>query len=191
VSELEPIEPIQARRVVPSGVTALDRATGFLRWLAGRILRLAVLGLAGGALVWWALSRAVPQADRLVLLTAIGILLVVPPTILGLLGLALRTLAALPARLREAPGEARGRIHEARRRLAEVADARRRGMFSGFRALLRLGWSLRSSREVLEIAGPAALFLTPWMLAAAVVAVIAAVAEILAGGFALLWLALR
>ena len=189
MSELEPIEPIEPRRVPPRSVTALDRATGFLLWLSGRILRLAVLALTGGAVVWWAVLVSVPEADRVVLLTVIGILLVVPPLILGLFGLAVRGLAGLPGRLREAPGQARERIAEARRRLAEMGVVRRRGLISGLGALARLGWSLRSSREVLEVAGPAAVFLTPGMLAATVVALIAALAEVVAGVVALVWLA--
>ena len=186
MSAIEPIEPIQPRRGPPP--RALDRATRFLRWLAGRILRLAVLGLAGGVLVWWAVWQAVPPTDRLLVLTIAGIALIAPAVILGAFGLALRALAALPERLREAPGQARGMIVEARRRLAEVAEARRRGVFSGLRALVRLGWSLRSSREVLEVAGPAAIFLTPAMLAASVAAFLAALAEVLAGVIALVWL---
>jgi hypothetical protein len=161
----------------------------FIRWLSGLILRLAGLALAAGALVWWSVYGGVPKEDRIVLLIVLGIALLAPPVFLGLLGLALRTLAALPGRLREARGQARGRIAEARRRLADVAEARRRGLLSGLGALIRLGWTLRSSREVLEVAGPAAVFLTPWMLAATVVAVIAALAEVLAGVIALLWLA--
>lgn len=185
---IEPTEPIQPRRVSPP--RALDRAAVFLGWLAGRILRLAVLALAGGALVWWAVWKAVPPTDRLLVLTIAGIALIAPPVILGAFGLALRALAALPERLREAPGQARGMIGEARRRLAEVAEARRRGLLSGLGALVRLGWSLRSSREVLEVAGPAAVFLTPGMFAASVAAFILALAEILAGAIALGWLAL-
>ena len=161
----------------------------FIRWLSGLILRLAGLALATGALVWWSVYVDVPQEDRIVLLIVLGIALLAPPVILGLVGLALRTLAALPGRLRDARGQARGRIAEARQRLADVAEARRRGLLSGLGALIRLGWTLRSSREVLEVAGPAAVFLTPWMLAATVVAVIAALAEVLAGVIALLWLA--
>jgi hypothetical protein len=190
VSAIEPVEPIEPRRLPPPRAAALDRATRFLRWLSGRILRLAVLALAGGILVWWAVYVRVPEDDRLVLLIVIGILLLVPPLILGLFGFAVRGLAGLPGRLREAPGQARDRIQEARRRLAEVAGARRRGLISGLGALARLGWSLRSSREVLEVAGPAAVFLTPGMLAATVVALIAALIEVLAGAIALLVLAL-
>jgi hypothetical protein len=189
VSALEPIEPVQPGRVPPPRVTALDRATRFLRWLAARILRLAVLALVAGALVWWAVFVELPSDERVVVPSLVGILLALPPLILGLFGFALRGLSALPGRLREAPGQARDRIVEARRRLAEVAEARRRGLVSGLGALIRLGWSLRSSREVLEIAGPAAMFLTPGMLAATVAALIAALVEVLAGVIALVALA--
>jgi hypothetical protein len=188
VGAIEPIEPIRPRRVPPPQVTALDRATGFLRWLAGRILRLAVLALAAGALAWWAVFVELPSDERAVVPVVLGILLAIPPLILGLFGLALRGLAGLPGRLRQAPGQARERIVEARRRLAEVAEARRRGLVSGLGALVRLGWTLRSSREVLEVAGPAAVFLTPGMLAASVAAFIAALVEVLAGVIALVWL---
>jgi hypothetical protein len=184
----EPIEPIRPGRVPPPRATAIDRAVGFLRWLAGRILRLAVLALVAGALVWWAVWQAVPPSDRLLVLTLVGIALVAPPVILGVLGLAVGALAGLPSRLREAPGQAKERIVEARSRLAQVAEARRRGLLSGLGALVRLGWTLRSSREVLEVVGPAAVFLTPAMLGAFVAAFIAALAEVLAGVIALVWL---
>ena len=186
MSAIEPIHPYPAP---PPRVTGLERATGFLRWLAGRLLRLAVLALAGGALVWWAAWGAVPPSDRSLVLTIVGLALVAPPLILGVFGLAVLALANLPARLREAPGQARERIAEARRRLAQVAEARRRGLVSGLGALIRLGWTLRSSREVLEMAGPAAVFLTPGMLAATVAAFIAALVEVLAGVIALVALA--
>ena len=186
MSEIEPVHPRPAR---PPRVTALDRATGFLRWLSARLLRLAVLALIGGALVWWAVWLSVPPSDRVVVLAIVGIALIAPPLILGLFGFALRGLASLPTRLREAPGQTRERIGEARRRLAELAEARRRGFLSGLGALARLGWTLRSSREVLEVAGPAAVFLTPGMLWASVGALIAALAEVVAGAIALVVLA--
>ncbi|HEX5949335.1 MAG TPA: hypothetical protein VFZ45_07215 [Actinomycetota bacterium] len=188
MGEIERVEAIEPRRVPPPRATALDRAIGILRWMARRILRLAALALAGGVLVWWAVYLSVPEADRLIVLALLGILLLAPPLILGLLGFAVGGLAGLPGRLREAPGVTRERIVEARRRLAEVGVARRRGLFSGLGALARLGWTLRSSREVLDVAGPAAVFLTPGMMIATVVSLVAALAEVLAGLVALVWL---
>jgi hypothetical protein len=169
----------------------MGRATGFVRWLAGIVLRLAIAALIAGVLVWWAVLRAVGESDaRTGLALLLGFLLLAPPFILGLFVLALRSLSGLPARLREAGGQVGGRVDELRRRLADVARARQRGVFSGIAAFFRLGWSLRSSRELLEIAGPAAFLLSPALLAAMAAAMLGSAAEILAGGIALIWLAL-
>ena len=57
------------------------------------------------------------------------------------------------------------------------------------RALFRLVRSVAGSRDALEVLTPAAVLATPGMLLASIVAAVAAVAEVIAGAIALLWLA--
>ena len=143
-----------------------------------------------GTIVWWAIWRGLdPDGDRGSLLTVAAILLLVPPLVLTLFVVALRALIALPRRLREASGALRDRAAEIRRRAADLG-ARQRGALRSLWSLFRLLWTVSSSRELLQVAGPAAALLTPWMVLAALVAAVAAVVEVLLGAGALLWLAL-
>lgn len=165
----------------------LARAVGALRRVARATLWLAAAALAGGVAVWWALREGLGGDEgRGVILTVAGLLLLAPPAILGLFAVALRALADMPRRLREAPGELGERAAHVRRRAAELAEARRRGPFAGLRAVARLWWAAASSREVLEVLSPAAVLLTPGLLAATAVAAVAAVIEVLLGLGALL-----
>ncbi len=168
----------------------LDRAIRVLRGLARATGRLAAVALVAGLAVWWAVFQAAdPGEDRTVILVVLAILLLAPPIVLSLFALALRTLIGIPHRLREAPGATRDRLGEIRRRMAELSEASRQGTVRAFRSLFRLGWSIASSREVLEVS-PAVVLLTPGMLVATVFAAAGAVVEILMGALALLWLAL-
>jgi hypothetical protein len=170
--------------------TVLERATRVLRGLARATVRLAAASLIAGLAVWWAVFQGVdPGEDRTVLLVVLAILLLAPPVVLSLFALALRTLIGLPERLREAPEAVGDRLGEIRRRMAELSEASRQGTVRAFRSLFRLGWSIASSREVLEVS-PAVVLLTPGMLVATVFAAAGAVVEILVGAVALLWLAL-
>jgi hypothetical protein len=168
----------------------LDRAVAVLRSMARATLRLAAAALIGGLAVWWAVFQASdPGEDRTVLLVVLAIILAAPPTVLFLFAVALRTLIALPRRLREAPGAVGDRLGEIRRRMAELSEASRQGTLRALRSLFRLGWSIASSREVLEVS-PAVVLLTPGMLVATVFAAAGAVIEVVAGTIALLWLIL-
>ena len=164
----------------------LDRATRVLAAVAAGTLRLGIAALVAGVAIWWAVYRAGdPGEDRTFLLVVVGLLVLAPPAILFLFVMALRAAIALPRRLRETPAAVGERLGEIRRRMAEVGQARSRGFFQGIRSLFRLGWSVASSREVVELS-PALVFLTPGMLVATLVAAGAAVIEILAGAIAIL-----
>jgi hypothetical protein len=169
-------------------VEALERARSVLGWLARAAGRLALAALIAGALIWWAVVRDMDGWGVGTVVTAAFLLL--PPVILLLFVVALRTLISVPDRIRQAPAAVRDRLGEVRARLGEVADAGGRGMMARLRSLLRLLWAILSSRELVEIVGPAAILLNPGMLGAAVVAAIGALLEILAGIVALIWLAL-
>jgi hypothetical protein len=171
---------------------AVDRAIPFLRSVARATVRLAGIALAAGAVVWWAMFTSIPSDDpRAPLLVVGAILLLLPPAGLILFALATRTLIGLPDRIRRLPDAVRYRIGEVVRHSGALGSLRRSGnAFGRLRALFRLGWTVATSREVLEVLGPATILLRPWMLPLGVLAAIAAVVELLLGLVALLSLAL-
>jgi hypothetical protein len=171
-------------------VGALARASGALRGLAAGAIRLAVVAALAGALGWWALFRGLDPGDlRTGILIVAGVLLAFPPVALGLFAFAARTLAALPDRIRGSSAALRERAGEISRRASALAEARRRGGPRSVPALARLWWSVSSAREVLQVAGPGVVLLTPAMLVAAIIAAPAALLEILLGVAGLIWLA--
>jgi hypothetical protein len=175
------------RDAEPWPLVAIDRAFSFLRGVGRSALRLAGMALLGGVLVWWALWRGLDAGeDRTVALVVVGILLLAPPVVLTLFVVAVRALADVPRRVREAPADFRERATEIRRRVGELRNARSRSLGSLF-ALWRAG---ASWRELFEVVSPALFLLTPGMLIASVLAAPAAVLEILAGAIAVVWLAL-
>jgi hypothetical protein len=149
---------------------------------------LALASLVAGAVIWWAIARGgdIWGLGTLVL----AAILLVPPVILLLFVLAIRTLMSVPDRIRQAPAAVRDRLGQVRARLREVADAGGAGIIARLRSLLRLFWAIVSSRELVEVVGPTAVLLTPGMIPATVIAAIAALLEIVAGIVALIWLAL-
>jgi hypothetical protein len=173
----------------PWPIAAIDRASRFLRSVARSVLRLAAVALLGGLAVWWAMFRGVdPGEGRTTVLVVAAVLLLAPPVILGLFVVAVRALADVPRRVREAPASFRQKAEEIRRRTGEVAAAR--GASRSMGSLFRLWRAAASWRELLEVVSPALVLLTPAMLAASVLAALGALLEILAGVIAAVWLAL-
>ena len=172
----------------PPAAGALERASSLLRRIARSAGRLALLALLAGAVMWWALYSGIDEG-RTVALVVAAVLLLAPPFVLGLFVMGVRALIELPRRIREAPGEFRDRAGEIARRSSELGEARRQGLVRAVAALFRLGWAVASSRELVEVASPALVLLTPWMLGATLLAALAAVLEIVLGAGALIWLA--
>lgn len=172
-------------------MAAVERAARLIRGLARRALRLGAVAAVAGAVAWWALYRGIAQGDaRTAVLFVATFLLAFPPVALVLFAVAARTLVALPARLRQAPAAIRERAGEISRRGTELTEARRGGLLRAVPALARLWWSVSTAREALQVVSPAAVLITPATLVAAVVAVPAAVLEILLGIAGAAWLAL-
>lgn len=180
--------PVEGSTPRPLG--AVDRAVPLLRRLAGATLRLSLLAVAGGGALWLVLFRELPQETRPVVLTVAAIALLLPPAILLLFVLAVRTLIALPERIRQLPGAARQRLAEIARHTGAAGTPRQRSALQRVRSLFQLGWAVGRSREVLEVLGPATVLLRPWLLLPAAMAAVAAVVETLAGTVAALWLLL-
>ena len=175
----------------PGAAAALERAGTFLRALAGKALRLGAVAALGGAATWWALYVAIEPGDlRAAVLVLSALLLALPPTALALFAVAARTLLALPERIRQAPGAIRDRAGEISSRAGQVAEARRGGLLRGIPAVARLWWSVASAKELLELASPATVLLRSATLIAALIALPAAILEVLLGAAALLWLAM-
>lgn len=175
--------------VVARVVSTLERAKPFLGRMVRSALRLAGLALVAGAAVWWGIARALPSGEaRLPLLTLTAVLLLAPPAVLLLFVLAVRALVALPDRLRAVPGEVRERLTEIGRHAGALTAIDRGSVWARLRSLFRVPWSIASSREVIEVLGPWAVLISPWMLPAAIVASVASLIEILLGAFVLVWL---
>jgi hypothetical protein len=186
VSDVEP----PRSRVPDAPAGALAVASGVVRGLARTAVRLAIVAAAAGAVAWWALARGIDPGElRTGVLVAAALVLAFPPVALVLFAIAARTLAELPGRIREAPGALKERAGEISRRATALTEARRRGGLRSVPALARLWWSVSSVRDVLQVAGPGVVLLTPAVLAAAVAAVPGAILEILLGLAGLLWLA--
>jgi hypothetical protein len=149
------------------------------------------LALVGGAGAWWAIARAAPSGEaRGPLLVLAAVLVLAPPATLVVFVVAVRALILLPGRLRAVPTAVRQRLAEIGRHSGAIASPERGTGWARLRSLFRLGRSIASSREVVEVLGPAAFLVTPWMLAAAAMAAVASAIEIVVGAVALLWLAL-
>ena len=166
---------------------AEERAVRFLRGLGRATIRFAIVAAIAGAVAWVALFRALADDEATGVLVVTAILVVTPPAILLLFAFALRALRMIPQRLREAPGTLRERAGEIRRNAGEIGSARP-GMLAKLRPLARLWRTVSSSRELVDEIAPAALLLSPWMLAAAGTSAVAAVVEILVGVVALVLL---
>jgi hypothetical protein len=177
------------RQPTRTAAAALERAGAVLGAVAARALRLAAVATVAGAVTWWALYRGIDPGDvRATVLLVAGVLLAFPPAALVLFAVAARTLVTLPERIRQAPGAVRHRAGEISRRAGDLAEARRRGLLRGIRSLARLWWSVASAREVLQMLSPAAVLLRSSTLVAALIALPAAILEILLGAGALIWL---
>lgn len=164
-----------------SAVAAFERAVVVARPVGRAAERLAIAALAGGGLMWWAVARRGASAAAL---AVVAVLALLPPAALVLFAAGIRALVGLPGRLREAPTAVRERAEVVRRRAGDLA-ASGRGPVQRMAAALRLSWALASSREILEVVGPATVLLSPWALTLAAVGAIAAVGEIVGGLVAL------
>jgi hypothetical protein len=180
-----------AREVaVVRAVQALDRISSFLRRFSRRVAILAIAGLVGGAAIGVAVVREVPADNRLTVAVILGVVLALPPIVLGTFALAVRAIAQLPERLRESPDAVRAHAEDLGRRAREVADARSGGRLRTLVAVLRLVRTAGSSRDLVGSILPGAFLLSPARLLATVLAGVGALAEVVLGAIALGWLML-
>src|SRR3954465_689832 len=105
-------------------VQAMDRISSFLRRFSRRVAILAVAAVAGGAAIGVAVVRETPADNRLTVAVILGVLLALPPIVLGTFALAVRALAHFPQRVRESPDAVRSHAEDLGRRAREVADSR-------------------------------------------------------------------
>jgi hypothetical protein len=179
-----PVRPVPPQARVTSALTAV---VPLVRKAAGALWRLALAAAAGGAVLWWLLADRVISADgRAVGLVVWAVVLLAAPVILLVVGLALRALAGMPEQLATLPARAQERAGEIGRLAEEVRRERRRGWVRSGVAVFRLWRGAASSRELLELAGPVAFLFNPGTWLAAMLAILVALAELLAGVVALL-----
>ena len=188
----EPAVRRTADEVPPQALAWVDRLVAAVRRVGRKVAWLAVAAAVAGAVIWLALEQAVGAGDeRVVILAVVAAMLLFPPICLALFVLAARALASLPQRLRGAPAALRERAADAGRRIREVRveDLRGKGPIRSLLALVALSRSLVNPRDVLGTVLPASPLVSPWVLVAAVVGAFLAVAEIVVGLIALVWLA--
>jgi hypothetical protein len=188
---IEPTEPgrssttpdrSERRTAVRSLADALGRLVPFVEWLARVALRIAILALAGGAVIWWAIRDEVGSGEgRIVSLVLWAVVLAAPPAMLFLVHVGLRVLGRLPDRLRELPDRTRGQAAEVRRLAGEAGRIRQRGKIRSLISVLRLAWRVGEAREMLDLAAPLAFLSAPWALAASFLALVAGLGEIVVG----------
>jgi hypothetical protein len=169
---------------------AIDRIAGFLRRASRLVVLLAVGAVAGAVVICLLVWREAGADDRMTTVLVVGALAAIPPFLLGRFAWALRAITELPARLRSSPELVRSNLDDLGQRARGVAEARPRGTARTAAATFGLVRSAASSRELLRTVVPGALLLSPAALVATAFASLAAVAEILVGVFALLWLLL-
>jgi hypothetical protein len=183
-------QPLPAARAAAWAAQAIDRISSFLRRVSRIVTILAAMGLVGGAALWWVVSREAGDEQRLAVSVAVGIVLLVPPVVLGLFAAAVRAIVALPQRLRESPQAVREHADELGRGARAVAEARSAGPLRTLVAVVRLVRTAGSSRELLGSLIPGALLLNPARLILTALAGVAALVEIVLGAAALVWLVL-
>jgi hypothetical protein len=189
-SRTSPIERPRVTQRSESVRTGLDRAVSVLRGVGQFAARLGIAALVAGAITWWALWDGLGATeDRTTLLIVAAVLLAFPPAALLYVFWVARQLSEVPARIRTAPANVRGRVEDIRRRAGEAADARRRGAIRRGAAVYRLWRAIASLRE--EMRALSSLVATPGSLILGLVAGAFAGVEILAGLGALVWFALR
>ena len=184
-----PQSPAREGAVVRA-VQAMDRISTFLRRFSRRVAILAVAGLIGGAAIGVAVVRRTPVDNRLTVAVVLGVVLALPPIVLGTFALAVRTLVHLPQRVRGSPEAVRAHAEDLGRRAREVADARTGGRLRTLVAVVRLVRSAGSSRDVASSILPGALLLNPARLLGTGLAAAGAVVEVIVGAIALGWLLL-
>jgi len=168
---------------------ALRRLVPFVQWLARAARTLALVGLAGGVAIWWALEeRVITYEHRTASLATWAVGLALPPLILFVAGLALRQLALLPDHLSRLPQRAQEHLEELRRLGGEARRVRERGRVRSMVSVIRLGRQAAATSELMDLAAPIAFLFSPWGLTAVVISVGAAIAEVVVGAIMLLWL---
>ncbi len=188
---MEPPRTPPARDVaVVRAVQALDRISSFLRRFSRRVAILAIAGLVGGAAIGVAVVREVSAGNRLTVAVILGVVLALPPIVLGTFVLAVRALTQLPQRLRESPDAVRAHAEDLGWRAREVADARSRGRLRTLVAVVRLVRTAGQSRGLVGSILPGAFLLSPARLLGTVLAGVGAIAEVVLGAIVLVWLML-
>jgi hypothetical protein len=195
----EPVEPgpgrgpasrTQWRSAANAAADALQRIVPFFEWLARGARTVALLALAGGAAIWWALFTRLDDPGRVSSLVIWAVVLVAPPSVLLAVHVAIRLLITLPERIRNLPDRARREAGELGRLASEARRVRQRSRLRGAVSVIRLWRRAAASRDLIDLAAPAAFLFAPWTLVAVVTATAAAAVEATAGALVLLWMLL-
>jgi hypothetical protein len=153
-----------------------------VRAVARILLRLALASAVGGAVLWWLLAHRVLAGDgREAGLFMWAVALLTAPAVLAAVGMALRALAGMPDRAVALPARAQERAAVLAQLAQQVRRERRRGWFRSGMTMVRLWRAAAGSRELLDLAGPAAFLFSPLTWLAAALGAVVAVAQVAAG----------
>jgi hypothetical protein len=173
---------------VVRAVHALDRISSFLRRFSNRVAVLAVAALVGGAAIGVAAAREASPDKRLTVAVILGVVLALPPIVLGTFALAVRALTQLPQRVRESSDVVRDHAEDLGRRAREVADAQSAGRLRKLVAVLLLVRTAGSAPDMIGSFLPGGFLLSPTRLLGTLLAGVGAVIEVVLGAIALGWL---
>jgi hypothetical protein len=186
--ETSPQQPLAQDTAVVRAVQAVDRISSFLARFSRRVAILAIAALVGGAAIGVAVVSEVPADNRLAVALVLGIVLAIPPVLLGMFAIAVRALTHLPERIRESPEVLRAHADEFAQRARAVGEARSGGRLRTLAAVVRLVRTAGSSREMLSSIVPGVVLLNPARLFGTALAAVGALVEVVLGVVALVWL---
>jgi hypothetical protein len=181
-------EPTPTANAVAAAAQALDRVASFLRRFSRRVAVLAVAGLVGGAAIGVVAVSETPAENRLAVAIILGVVLAIPPVVLGLFAIAVRALVQLPQRIRESPEAVRGHADDLATRARAVGEARSAGRIRTLAAVVRLVRTAGSTRDLLGSILPGAFLFNPARLLGTALAAAGAIVEVVLGAIAIVWL---
>ena len=183
-----PPRPLATRAAIGRMNEALGAVLAFIERTSRRLRKLSIIAAGAGALIWFAIATQIRAARAPTTLALWAAVLLAWPGILFAFSLGLSRLHQFREHLRTLPQRVGERSEELRRLACEARGATQRGWFRSILSSLRFWRSAAGTRELLLALMPARLIFTPWVLAAALFALIGSLIEIATAPFVALWL---
>jgi hypothetical protein len=150
--------------------------------------KLSLLAMGAAALIWLTIATQVRAAREPSTLVVWAVVLLVSPAVLLAFSVGLSRLRQVRERLRSLPQRVTERSGELRRLAGEARGAAQQSRFRSILSALRFWRTAAGARELLVALVPARMIFTPWVLLAALLALIGSVIELAVSPFVALWL---